>query len=70
MKEIYWRNTMRELPQESYQCLVWVENDYKLLYWNSDYHCWDDEAGDDYYCGSKEVDKWIPIDEIEDLPIY
>ena len=37
--------------------------DYKLLLWNSYYHCWDDEGEDDFYCKPEKVYSWMPLPE-------
>lgn len=70
-----WRYTKDgEIPQNqdsmnSYgghvACLVeMVHFDYKVLCYNVYEHCWDDDEGDDYYCDTYEVKRWIPIKEL------
>ena len=41
----------------------------KILTWNSLYHCWDDEYGDDFYCEAVcgHVRRWCLLAEIEDF---
>ena len=47
---------------ESVLCLVYVNEQVKLLTWNEYHKCWDDENGDDFYCN--KVDYWMEIPKI------
>ena len=65
-----WIKTSEALPPRDMsaaysqvQCLAVIENQVRLLYFNHEHECWDDEDGDDYYCDIDRVSHWMPIPE-------
>ena len=42
-------------------CEVKKDGDILLLVFNHEHECWDDSAGDDFYCDIEEVEFWREI---------
>lgn len=60
-----WIKTKDRLPEKytKVPCLVWVDNTIRILCYNHDNDCWDDEDGDDIYCHTQEIEYWMPLPE-------
>lgn len=70
-----WRKTSDEQPQkpgisayEYVPCIVWMDGEIKLLQWNCQHLCWDDEFGDDHFAEAIDVDYWMPLSELPEVP--
>lgn len=59
-----WIKTIEEVPQNEEKVLTCYYGFYKLLTWNSQYGCWDDEKGDDYFCDREQVEYWMRLPEM------
>ena len=64
-----WRQAPEELPilkeNDSAACLVLVNNNFQINYWNQHYQCWDDNEGDDYEMNKETKLKWILLEQYE-----
>ena len=65
-----WIKTTDRLPErnqhERYSqvaCLVVHKREVKILVYNHEHLCWDDESADDYYCDIADVSYWQPLPE-------
>ncbi len=65
-----WVKTSERLPDRvpgaSYSqvpCLVWDTKfkEVRILVFNHDHECWDDEDGDDYECDIERCSHWMPL---------
>jgi hypothetical protein len=70
---LYWRETKIELPPRQLTvkysqvpCLVIHNSEIKILAFNHEHLCWDDEHYDDYYCDIKDVSHWMPLPSLPD----
>ena len=58
-----WIKTKDELPSDGELVICYPQ--FKLLVWNEDYECWDDEDGDDIEYEKNGVESWCPIPEYD-----
>lgn len=52
------------LPNVRYsnpKVIVWYKGEVKMLCFNHEHECWDDEYGDDYCCDIESVEYWMPL---------
>jgi hypothetical protein len=60
-----WIKATQENPHPTKETLYLVyhkSHNYKLLWWNSEEECWDDEDGDDFYCNDDMVSHWCDFE--------
>lgn len=69
--QLPWKATRNGLPEkpgkqnyEHVPCLVILDQGFRILCWNCEHGCWDDEDGDDYMCDATEVDYYVPLIEL------
>lgn len=48
-------------PYEHVECLVLHNGRLRILPWNCEHLCWDDEHGDDFLLHPKEPSHWIAV---------
>lgn len=46
---------------EQIRCLVIFRGRPRILMWNCEHLCWDDEEGDDFFCNAADVTYWHEI---------
>jgi Protein of unknown function (DUF551) len=70
MTQDNWISTKDRLPEKpgklSYEhvwCLVYYKGDVRILAWNCEHLCWDQEDGDDYQCDPTAPTHWQPLPE-------
>lgn len=63
-----WIKTSDRLPAkpgvsryEHVHCLVYYKREVRILAWNCEHLCWDDESGDDYLCKPTDPTHWMPL---------
>jgi len=61
-----WIKTSEQRPERepnvkysNPRVLVYTEGEVKILCFNHEHECWDDESGDDYYCDVEDVEYWM-----------
>ena len=72
--EAHWRNILEELPKDGELCLVYGYLSsgigHGIRYWNGGYNCFEEHRGGNFYQDDLEIKKWIPINEIDELPVH
>lgn len=59
-----WVRTIERLPDDDESYLVFHPTRGLLIrVWNCYYSCWDNEDGDDYFCGHLDVTHWMQLPE-------
>jgi hypothetical protein len=48
-------------PYEQIDCLILHKGEVKIRVWNCEHGVWDDEDGDDYFCGAMEPKAYMPL---------
>ena len=56
-----WKKSTQELPNESGSYFVFYDNTVRILVWNENHECWDDDSGDDYFCDPTDVTHWMEL---------
>ena len=49
---------------ETIPCLVVFKGRVRILQWNCEHMCWDDEDGDDWFCNADAVTHWMALPDL------
>lgn len=70
-----WISVKEKLPERvsgrtysQVPCIVYHDREIRILVFNHEHMCWDQEDGDDHCCNIEDVSHWMPLPDTPEAP--